>query len=155
YRRHAVGALQVGNGLAARADAVEKVPGVQLELFARAAGFVLLGLRPRFDRVGLLDALRPADGVGPGELRHGVLRGDLAVAGQDEAGARDRQAAARAAQFQSGRRLAGAGFAVRPEGREAGVLDQGVLRVGRLAVVLQAEATADAGHGRRTLDVEE
>src|SRR5207237_6980017 len=117
------------------------------------AGFILNRFGPRFFRPGRFHTLRPADGVRPGELWHGVFRWDFAIARQDEAAAGDREASFRPAKLQAALRFAGAGLAVRPEGRHAGIFDQGVLRVGRLAVVLQAVAAADAGDRRGALQV--
>src|SRR6185312_5343806 len=105
---------------------------------------------PRF-----LDADRSADGVRAGELRHRVFRRQFAIRRHREAGARNRQTALRAEEFERG--VAGrsfARFAVRPDGRPIRMLEQTILRVRCLAIVLQAESPAGARHGLRSLDAE-
>ena len=77
------------------------------------------------------------------ENRDGVGGVRFHVREDFEARARNRHAALGAEEFQARSGAAsGAGFAEGIGGGEAGVLEQGVLRVGRLAVVLQGKAAA-------------
>src|SRR5579883_2920002 len=106
--RHSMSAFQIRDGLFARLHAIEKMADMQPELLPGVAGFVLDGLCPELVRPGLLHALRPTEGMRPGELGNGVLRRDLAIALQGEAGARDQQASLRTTELQSALHLAGA-----------------------------------------------
>src|SRR5262249_54982648 len=128
---HPVRAFQVGQRLLARLDAIKEVADVAFELLLRIARSVLDGRGPELLWARAVHPFRPADGVGAGEPGHGVFRWDFAVAGQDEAFSVDRQAAPRATELQAHLALAVTRFPVRPHGRATGVLDEGVLGVGR------------------------
>src|SRR5437773_1761147 len=70
---NAMSALQIGDRLLPRLDAIEKVADVPFELVALAAGPVLGGRRPVFRRARLGDPLWPADRMtGPGRLRDAI-----------------------------------------------------------------------------------
>ena len=83
---------------------------------------------------------RAADRVGAAEPGHGVLRERSSGSGVTTKPFREIVRLPRVPQNSRPRRRrrAPAGLAVRPRGGPAGVFEEGVLRVGRLAVVLQA-----------------
>src|SRR5262249_44466741 len=109
---------------------------------------------PLLFHFGSIDAFRAAYGMCPRELGHSVFRRDFSIAQQREARTRDGQTSPRTTEFEPHFRLPGARFAMRPQRREPWILDQSVLRVRRLAVVLEGEATADAGDRGGALHVE-
>src|SRR5437660_5045170 len=109
--RHPMGAFQIGIWFFAALDTIEEVAGVQLELLARVARLILDRFGPQFDRPGRLRTFGSAYRVCSGKLRHGVFRGNLAVAHQREAAARDRQASLGSAELLTSLRLAGTSLA--------------------------------------------
>src|SRR5262245_26666069 len=144
-------ALKVGDRRGAALDAVEEVADVTRELLAVAAGVVAAGLGPVFLAATLRDALHAADRRVAGEARHTILRRHAPIGREHVAAATQAQRAARAAELEApGLSGPGTPLAVGPdrgESRAAGALEleEGVLRVGRLAVVLEAKSSADAG----------
>ena len=148
--------LQVRDRVAARLDAVEEVAGVTLELVELVTGTVFDNPGRACRQLALARRGRPADRVGTAEPGNHFVRGDLGVGRHDEALARDLQAPPRPAELEPRRRgRAAAALPVRPRGGPARVFEQSVLRVGRLAVVLQGEPSAGAGDGRRGRGIQE
>src|SRR5262245_14092596 len=121
--------FEIGNGLLARLDAVEKVADVPLELIALAARAVLGGRGPVLGRARVGGALRPADGIaGAGGLRNPIGRRKLAVRSHGVAAPRNAETAFGPIELE-GRtgKPAAARLAMRPDRREARILDQDVL----------------------------
>src|SRR4029077_14324581 len=84
------------------------------------------------------------------KLRNLILRRHLHVGEQLESRTAQRHASLGAEELQAFARAASAaGFPVRPERREAGIFEQGVLGIRRLAVVGQREAATRGSDGLR------
>src|SRR5438105_12920386 len=118
-RRHAVAALQVGNRLLPRLDAIQEIAHMLAKLLALIAGFVLELLRPVLAGRGI-GANRSADRMGVGELRDRIAWRQLAICYHDEPAPRDTETSFRAEKLQPGwPRGSARRLAMRPDGGPA------------------------------------
>ena len=140
-------ALEVGDRLLARADAIEEVARVVSELVAAVAGGVFQRLRPKL--IGRpADGLRAADGMSAHDARDDVHGLFFAVRDDFETVPADSEARLCAVEDEvrcGGGRSAGGAFANLAKDREVRIFKDRVLHVGDFAVILEDSAAADAG----------